>query len=281
MHKLLLMLVLIPLIYACSSNDEFDMENNEEAENLEPYYMNLEYQGKTYHVLCQIDTNDSLVFLDSDFKRLYEDEISQIPNLVTVIKNDTALAYYTSMLEMEKGQQIMLLDSTVLNQNYLSTRVLASKIAGRVSWWDDKDYKDRSDSVEISYLQLISIPSMKKRNNFNDKVSSLIVKSFIPKGEQIALAAGVGLTKKSFSELTSNPWTILGDDDYVNTSEIRLVFLGYEDSNYEGDILCIIPENGSTVKHRRLKSIGWNDKISSLALRIAYKGLYTANDNEE
>lgn len=95
------------------------------------------------------------------------------------------------------------------------------------------------------------------------------------------MAAGTALSKKSFSELTSNPWSVLGDDDYVNTSDIRLVFLGYEDSNYEGDILCIIPENGATVKHRRLKSIKWNDKISSLALRIAYKGLYTANDNED
>lgn len=281
MRKLFLILVLTSLIYACSSDDETDMANYEENEDLEPYYMNLEYQGKTYHVLCQIDANDSLIFLDTEFKRLYEDEISQIPNLVTVVKNDTALAYYTSIPAMEEGQHLMLLDSMVLTQDYLPTRVLSSKIAGRVSWWDDKDYKDRSDSVEINYLQMISIPSMKKRNNFNDKISSLVVKSFIPNGQYITLAAGTALSKKSFSEFTSNPWSVLGDDDYVNTSDIRLVFLGYEDSNYEGDILCIIPENGATVKHRRLKSIKWNDKISSLALRIAYKGLYTANDNED
>lgn len=54
--------------------------------------------------------------------------------------------------------------------------------------------------------------------------------------------------------------------------------MGYHNSDYSGVCFCCIPENtGQPVEFDNLKRLGWNDKISSVVLRLAIKDLYQTN----
>ena len=57
-----------------------------------------------------------------------------------------------------------------------------------------------------------------------------------------------------------------------------MVFMEYHNSDYSGVCFCCIPENtGQPVEFDNLKRLGWNDKISSVVLRLAIKDLYQTN----
>lgn len=59
-------------------------------------------------------------------------------------------------------------------------------------------------------------------------------------------------------------------DRYKNVylgSQLRPVLVSHHNSNFKGSILyCIAPSSGSSEPHKdyNLRSIGWNDKISSI-----------------
>ncbi|MDE6191805.1 MAG: hypothetical protein K2G47_09335 [Muribaculum sp.] len=75
-------------------------------------------------------------------------------------------------------------------------------------------------------------------------------------------------------------------------SRLRTCLISYEDSNYRGKVLYCIADYSSTAdmskpetathQDRRLKNLGWNDKISSVVFRIVTmqdieKGIYPSH----
>lgn len=270
-------LALMPLFFSCSSDVATeDMPATEvEAVTNEVFNLNIIYDGKEYNVPCTLDKDDNLVYLDEEFKNLYDTEISKFKELVTFEREDGKIVYYPSEAEMFKqlGYTLIDEDAITLVKNGVKTRVSASAIAGRVTMWDDTGYKDRSITFETTYKQFSSCPALKYYNNFNDKTSALKVWSYIPKNDSVMLSRG--LVEGKFNEM---PGIEFEPDKMYSTNDLRVVFLGYHNSNYGGVKLCCIPENtGVAHEHSSLKSIGWNDKISAVVLRIAVKGLYPAD----
>lgn len=269
-----MILALLPLLFSCSSDvaTEDIPDAEVEAATGEVFNLNIIYDGKEYVVPCTLDKDDNLVYLDEEFKNLYDREISKFKELVTYEREDGKLVYYPSEEVMMKqlGYTFVDEDAIVLMKNGVKTRVSASAIAGRAQLWDDTGYSDRSIKLETTYNTFCSLPSLKHYNNFNDKTSALKVWSYIPQNDSVMLSRA--LVEEKLNEM---PALEFAPDKMYSTNDLRVVFLGYHNSNYDAAALCCIPENtGVAHEHSNLKKIGWNDKISSVVLRIAVKGVY-------
>lgn len=248
MNKRMFIVAVFPLLAACSN---VEMQENTSSTQEEVVDLKISYNGKEYNVPCTQDEEGNLIYMDTEFKELYDKELSQCSSLATLDYGDNKIAYFHSLEEMFEQLEYTLLDGN----NDASSRALTD-IAGKVTLWDDTGFKDRSLTIEIDYLQYFACPHLKTDYSFNDKTSALKVWSYIP----------------SNTRITINGYT-------YNSDNLRVVFLGYEDNNYSGKVLCCIPENnGEAHEHSRLKSIGWNDKITAVRFRIAENGMYTAHD---
>lgn len=248
MNKRMLIAAIFPFLIACSNTD---LQEDDAVVNKEIFNLEISYNGQEYKVPCTLDEEGNLIYLDTEFKRLYDTELSQYPNLATLDCGDNKIAYFRSSEEMFKQLDYTLLDS----DNEASSRAMTD-IAGTVTLWDDTGFKDRSLTININYLQYFACPHLKPAYGFNDKTSALKVWSKLPRNTVINI-----------------------NGSSYNTDNLRIVFLGYEDDNYRGKVLCCIPNNDGTAhEHGRLKGIGWNDKITAVRFRIAENGMYTPND---
>lgn len=274
-RKFYFMVALLPLFFSCNNNEEIADFIAEETTN-EVFNLNIVYKDKEYVVPCTLDKNDNLVYLNEEFKTLYDNEISKFNNLVTYEQEDGKIVYYPSedaMLQ-ELGYTLIDENAIITAKNGVQTRVATDAIAGVATLWDDTGYKDRSITFQCTYNQFFSWPNLKYYNNFNDKTSALKVWSYIPANDSVKVSTALVETK--FNE---QPGLTFTPDKMYSTNDLRVVFLGYHNSNYGGVVFCCIPENDGMVHaHSNLKNYGWNDKISSVVLRIAIKGLYTATD---
>ena len=268
-------LLFLPFFFSCSQNEVFNGEETYEQEGV--YNLNITYKGSEYIVPCTLDKNGELVYLDEDFRNLYYNEIAKDSSVVTIINGEDSITYYSSEEEMLHELGYKYVDSLYLDSLCQSTRAPYTEgYAGKMTFWDDSNYKDRNKTILIDYIKYFSHPRLKQFDNFNDKISALKVWSFIPANTTIYGPSGSGDYNKM--ENLGNPsYPSTGTNKY-NSNDLRIVFLGYKDSNYEGSILCCIPENnGVEHAHSKLKRIGWNDKISSIVFRIATKDLYTCD----
>lgn len=248
MNKKVFIAAIFPLLASCSNTD---IQEDTATLQQEVFDLEISYQGQNYNVPCALDGEGNLIYLDTEFKELYDKELSQYPNLVTLDCGDNKIAYFSSLEEMFKQKGYTLLESN----GDASSRALTD-LAGRVILWDDTGFKDRSITIDVNYLQYFACPHLKPAYGFNDKTSALKVWSYIPNNTNI---------------------TVNGQT--YNSNNLRIVFLGYEDDNYRGKVLCCIPDNnGVAHEHSRLKSIGWNDKITAVVFRIIENGMYTPHD---
>lgn len=243
MNRKIFLIALLPLVVACT--DMEDVETTafvEEVNSLE-----VTYKGKTYNVLTTLDKDGNLVYLDTEFKKIYEEEISHFPNLATLALGENKIVYYPTQEEMLEELQLAPISDKDNSVNSRAERVLL----GQVTLWDDTGYKDRSFTFQVySMGAFINIPHLKPLYNFNDKTSALKVWSYIPK-EEIPFPT---------------------HDFIMSGPKYCVVFYGYEHQNYSGKVLCCVPENsGPAHEHSRLKSIGWNDKITAISLKACLR----------
>lgn len=284
MKKYLLTTGLLTTLFLCACNNE-DMLDSPMAEKdimekiteNDKFVLNITYNGQTYTVNCSNDNDGNLVFLDNDFKYLYENEISHLPNLVTLVKDENSIEYFPSDNEMLKSLDYTLLSEKATKEIINKTRVGFTSIAGRTTLWDDTNYNDRSITFDITYHKFFLWPNLKYYDNFNDKTSALKVWSYIPQNDYVTIDKALIEYKYTAISGIYNP-DQSGDTTY-STNDLRVVFLGYHNSNYSGVCFCAVPENdGNPIAYSNLKKYGWNDKISSVILRLAIKGLYTTNN---
>ena len=267
------------LLIACDSDELFDSNTKKEdmtPENNELFMLNIKYENSIYSVKCTNNEAGDLVFLDESFNDIYKNVISKNPGLTMLVLDNNTIEYFNSDKDMLKSMDFTLLSDAPEEIVNPKTRVGFTSTAGRATLWDDTGYRDRSISFDITYHNYFAWPRLSKYNNFNDKTSALKVWSFIPQNDSVTIDKGLIEYKYNIISSPYDP-TLPGDTKY-STNDLRVVFMGYHNSDYSGVCFCCIPENtGQPVEFDNLKRLGWNDKISSVVLRLAIKDLYHTN----
>lgn len=258
--------------FSCTS-DVDEPFNAEESLPQETFTLTVVHNGKTYDVPAKT-VGDSIVYLDQEFSRIYETEIKgKDDKAVLTYKTDDGrdvVKYYASADELEKENGIEYFENTEETPTFSrggESLPIPYGIVGRAVLYDDKTFKDRDITFDISETIFFAVPNLKNHSNFNDKTSSIRVFNLLE-------------PNKLYSP-TGTPYR----EEGVNATygrDLRVCLIGYENSNYGGKILYCVSreykpidlsltlEQMRDVYHCdwRLSKIGWNDKISSLVFRI-------------
>ncbi|MBR6197215.1 MAG: hypothetical protein IKQ72_06390 [Bacteroidaceae bacterium] len=241
------------LIFSCSN--ESDLTSIEEEIPTDEKVI-INYKGQVYEVTTA-DFEDPMFSVQnpvfySVFKKELEDKQYAMEE-----NEDGSVSIYDSVEELMESKGLEVPESSHMTRGtYMSQPELVG--AAAVTLWDDTGYSDRNYTFQTNdYFELPNLKSFyyyfapyRGFHAFNDKTSAL--KVYDRRGE--------GCMDK------------------------RVVFLGYKDTDFRGSVLtCVVdyPIQIPTIStrrdckevrihsHRRLKSIGWNDKISSIKLFIA------------
>mgnify|MGYP002624683940 CR=1 FL=1 len=263
------MFLFLPLLFACSDNSQDELAEEE------TYTLYVTYKGTEYVVPCKIGPNGNPVYLDEDYKALYNNVISKNENLVTYMKDDYSITYYDSVDEMMKDLNLRFVDldsaANASMVNGVRTRVASDVLAGRVTLWKDMNYGGSTRNFQSYYTKFYSHHRLSDFK-FNDEASSIKVWSNIPPNDSVYVNwADVETT---FNEVPHVETPTQGSVKYA-TNDLRVVFMGYQHKDYGGKVLCCIPSNQGMYSHYRLSLIDWNDIMSSVVIRLAVDGLYT------
>lgn len=248
MKKSLIFMSFLSLILnmlSCSSDtDELLRQNSNQQGD---FILHATYKGVSYEVPGVLDKDGNPVYLNKEFSELYKNELSNHPTLVTVLRDGDIVEYYESLSEVLDVNNIKMLENAKIPEVAIDTKSVTTGKAGRVIVWDDSNYSDRSLTFDITYSEWWAIPQLRDYNNFNDKISSLKIWSYINPSDNI-------------------------EDDFgcrYSGSGLRITFIGYENDNYKGKVLlCLCSPQGTHFDHR-LGNIGWNDKITALRVLIS------------
>lgn len=229
--------VLICIGFFCGCKNSYEQETNDDnVKNLESFILHAKYQGKEYYVPCKLDNNnDSIIFLDQNFKDLFYNEISRLPNLVCTIKEDSCVEYSNEIIDtIQSG----------INIKKSSTRERPIIVQeAYLRFWDDTNYHDRNYRIDLNETNTFwKWPSLKFYNNFNDKISALKIYN------------------NKFPEVT-----FLGYEDNDYKGDV----LRYTVSNSISEVGSV-EKNVPKLKNVPKKGGGnWNDKISSIHFYIS------------
>jgi len=245
------------LFSSCSENDF----TTDEAVPNEQFTLYAKYKGIDYVVPC-VSINNSVVFLNKEFNDLYQNEISLLPNLAVLALSDNVVEYYSTENELQTKSGITFFDQESTSTNEPQTKA-NTFITGTAILYDDTNFKDTEVRFSIDNTLIYSCPNLKNAYAFNDKTSAIRLFNFIPSNSYF------GLPYSGFTY----------DDPNGMGSNMRIVLIGYQNDTYGGQVLyCISTYSSSediykpeTATHQdwKLGNIGWNDKISSVVLRIA------------
>ena len=232
-------------IISCNSDvDEQAEINTDQAD----FILSATYKGIQYEVPGKYDEAGNPVYLNKQFNDLFLSELSRNSNLATVVLGDNTVEYYESIHELFDNNNLNIIElqsDTDLSDNNITTRATGGQ-SGRVIVNDDTNYKDRDLTFDIGYVDWWAIPQLRDFHGFNDKISSIRIWSYINPGATIVDAYG----------------------NRYSGSDLRVTFVGYEHDNYRGKVLlCLCPPNSSHMDPK-LKSLGWNDKITALRVLI-------------
>lgn len=232
-------------IMSCSnSNDELLTSNTGE---IGEFTLHATYKGVSYDVPGKLDKDGNPIYLNEKFNRLYQNELSTHPTLVTVVKDGNVVEYYEKLTDVMDVNNIHLLENAKVPEVSNVITKTTSGQSGRVIVWDDSNYSDRSLIFDINYNDWWAIPQLRNYNNFNDKISSLKIWSYIDPSASIQDQYGC----------------------YYPGSSLRVTFVGYENDNYSGKVLLCLCSPLGTHFDNRLGNFGWNDKITALRVFIS------------
>ncbi|MBK5721411.1 hypothetical protein JGH11_11050 [Dysgonomonas sp. Marseille-P4677] len=126
------------------------------------------YKGVDYFVKSEV-INDSVVFLgNEEFQSLYNNILSKNENLSMYYNEDGSLEYFDSYEELAVAKNIL-----SVNDN-TSPTLKTTGVMTKVTFWDDKNYKDRAFSFLAGLNSYESVTQFRdKPYYFNDKCSSL------------------------------------------------------------------------------------------------------------
>jgi hypothetical protein len=259
MKKINLLLIISGLFFGIvSCNNDVNVLADISTDQAE-FTLSAKYKGVLYEVPGKLDDEGNPVYLNKEFNDLYQKELSKHPTLVTVLTGENVVEYYESLNDVFEEKDLKIIeqmsDSNVFGD--VTTRTATSGISGRVTVWDDTNYKDRSLTFSITYTSWWAIPQLRNYDNFNDKISALKIWSYIDMFATIEDAYG-----KSYPG-----------------SDLQITFVGYENDNYSGKVLLCLCPSGFEHFDPKLKNFGWNDKITALRVLITSRNNGTGNLN--
>lgn len=136
----LLLASLVGILCSCGETDEFASYVSN-SERIESFTLNATYGGKDYHVPCLLVVDkDSIIFLDEDFRELFYNEISNLPNLVCEVKEDGSVEYKSEIVDDSvsgKKQKEQILQTRASNEVYLQ-------------FFKDANYKGKSQKITLT-----------------------------------------------------------------------------------------------------------------------------------
>lgn len=214
-------------LFSCSNDSENLTEDISDNSNK----LQITYKGTSYNASYDL-INDSIVFRDGEeFKRVFEDNLSQNPSLAVYYNQDGSIEYFDSYDELALIKNI----TTESNDTALGTKsTYPPSFMAVVTFWDDTNYKDRSFTFYVENIYVTAFAEhLKYPFGFNDKCSAFKL-------------------------------------DYLsNDPNYKAVLQMYEDNTYRGR--CLVYEVSSSAPQchvPRLKSVSFNDKLTSFRLRL-------------
>lgn len=273
-------------ITACS-NDEDVAPNQVSNPGIQEEMSELivKYDGKVYKTKVAY-RGDSTIYLNEEYADLYANEISKKDNLAVLAyrneNDEKVVEYYPSAQNLEEEIGLVKLgDGNGMTPNSNNTLTRGNNVkyflvnlgteTGKAQLWDDRNFDDNSIVANCSDKKFTTIPNLKDFAGFNDKASSIRVWNLMNPNAvydpDVENSYGFGYGTSRGPKLGR---------------ELRICLLGYHNTNYTGSTLyCLSKPSGDPGIHEdaNLKDIGWNDRISSLVVRMVTvedidKGLY-------
>ena len=244
---------------SCTSDEEPMMPETTKSET-SISHMVVKFEDRIYETDA-MTVGDSVRYLNEEYAEVYQSKIKNNPNIAAVVSSDsigtTYVDYFPSEKKLlEKYEFIQLERNENISGNATRSKIIdlvvgdnSSPILAVAELYDDKNFKDTELITYMTPQWFGSVPYLKD-HGFNDKASSIKVYNKIKSSTYYTI----------YSVNFPYQKTYLGD-------WIRPVLKCYHNSYYEGGaIYCIATPPGSSVDHTdtNLKTIGWNDRISSI-----------------
>lgn len=250
---------------SCSSESEPMMEEPNEV-NIEISHMVVKFGDKIYETDVKT-VGDSVQYLNGDYAEVFDTEISKIKDGATLLYTDENGVSYVEYFHSEKElvEKYEFIEQDSLNTLYefpvtrakiIDIKPSSTPIIAMAELYDDKYF---DDTELIVYATTIEAATIQKLSDigFNDKASSIKLYNKLNPYETYSMGHLYG----------SN---LIKYQSYLG-SQLRPVLTCYHNSFYKGAVLyCISSPSGSQIVHSDsdLKTIGWNDRISSLKWKI-------------
>lgn len=244
---------------SCTSDEEPMMQETTESET-SISHMVVKFEDRIYETDA-MTVGDSVRYLNEEYAEVYQSKIKNNPNIAAVVSSDsigtTYVDYYpTEKKLLEKYDFIQLEENKNTSGNTTRSKVIdlvvgdnSSPILAVAEFYDDKNFKDTELITYLTPQWYGAVPNLKD-HGFNDKASSIKVYNKIKPSNYYTIYSANFPYKKSY----------LGD-------WIRPVLKCYHNSYYQGGVIyCIASPPDGSVDHTdtNLKTIGWNDRISSI-----------------
>lgn len=272
--KKLIFLASLCIIFAmqsCSSDEEPKLPEVEQAEKVITHMM-IKFEGRTYETDA-MEVGDSVVYLNKEYDEIYRTKIATNPDIAAIYNSNdpetTYVEYFPSEKALRENCELIELGE---NQEYGTTEnqtrsgIIDLTLGGwgsllaHAELFDDRNFKDTELIIATKEGGPGSVARLKDYG-FNDKASSIKVYNDMLPSRRYKLNVEVN-TPTNSNQPPSTTWK------YFLGSQMRPILVCYHNSNFSGTVIyCVAPPSGSSDVHAdsNLKSIGWNDRISSLS----------------
>lgn len=270
---------IVALNQSCSNEQEPMNYGSTESES-SISRMVVKFEDKIYETDVKV-VGDSVVYLNQEYADVYNSKISKLPDLATVVTTEDGVKYveyFASQEDVEKKYNFMTLTNDSITLDGVNTRGglkdFWTNIEGAIriahaELYDDRNFKDTELIVYATTKWCTGLPYLRDYG-FNDKCSSI----------------------KVFNEMNPSSYYTMFFVDFMGKQQarqhygrdLRPVLVCNADSYYASStkiLYCIAPTTGSSGVHEdnNLKTIGWNDRISSLGWLIVYDFSLFYGDN--
>lgn len=97
---ILLLLILLSMTFTACSNIEETEGIGQTNFSSEIYNLSVTYKGSVYKVPCINDSVGNVVYLDSEFKSIYDKELANDSNIATLYLGEDSIAYFQNLNTM-------------------------------------------------------------------------------------------------------------------------------------------------------------------------------------
>lgn len=267
---------------SCTSDEEPMMQETTESET-SISHMVVKFEDRIYETDA-MTVGDSVRYLNEEYAEVYQSKIKNNPNIAAVVSSDsigtTYVDYFPSEKKLlEKYEFAKIGEKENVTEYATRSGVIdmmkpnnTFPIIAYAELYDDKNFKDTKLITYATTGWYNIIPKLKE-SGFNDKTSSIKVFNTLNPAYNYTL----------YYINQNNPNPILSQTKYSGKA-LRPVLKCYHNSDFEGaSIYCIAPPSGSSDVHAdtNLKSIDWNDRISSIEWLLIHDFSVFNGDNPE